>query len=223
MLGPEYSFDTQGGTRHITQSVSTRYRATNGKKYQLGSDINNIIGLSRDRVEGCDIATDDYRWSITMKQCKVTWLYERNCARLTGTVNSKKFFGLPPGEVLFLGASGRKTEGDGWVVTWSFQCRENENGRDTTTITGDEKVLFLVPSGDLAVPKKQGHDYVWFSYYDGLVTDEDGETFTIQKPQKAYVEQVYRYDSSKTKVVIENGEYVDSLEGLDLGYLTAAI
>jgi hypothetical protein len=200
IIGPEWSFDTQGGTRHITQSLETRYKGATGGV--TAPDLRRIIGLSRDKVEGCDVVSSDLKFSCTYKQCKFTFTYLRNLVKLTATTNTKNLLTFAPGEVLFLGAAGHYTDGDGWVIQYFFSIRANE----VVTGTGSSQGIELIPAGENAgvfSTVKDGHDYVWFSYEDGVISG-----FTIQKPVAAYVERVYKRDTEAA--------------GVDLRYLWSA-
>lgn len=194
-LGPEFAFDTQGGTRHITQSLRTWHR-----KAADGSEAPNLrgaIGLSRERIEGCDVGTGELKWSVTLKQCRITHDYLRNLTRLTYCVNSERFCARARGECLFTGATGNYTDADGWVVTWNFLDRENDTGNGGDTSSSG---AILIPAGDTAtpvsIPKKEGHWYVWYSYEKGEIAG-----FSIEKPSAVYVEQVFYYDNEKFSVV----------------------
>lgn len=190
VLGPEYKYNTQGGTRHITKSVRTKER-----KLADGTpapDLKGIIGLSRDRVEGCDVVSGDLSWSVTMRQCQATSRYWRKVSALTGTVNKRRFCGREPGEILFAGASGDYKEGDGWTITWNFLERQNEDNFYISQQTG-------------VSVNKDGHDYAWFVY-----TDSEVEGFTVQVPAAVYIEQVYKWDEETTYRIAGNLEVVES-------------
>jgi hypothetical protein len=219
VLGPEYSFDTQGSTLHILKSEDTRYR-----KMADGTDapfLKNLIGLSRDKVEGVDVVGSTHKWSVTLKNCNVTRIYERNAARLTGTINSERFFTYERGEVLFLGMTGNYTPGDGWVCSWFFESRENERSSGEN---GSDAGVTLIPGGSTApvtVPEKMGHDYVWFIYSE---EPEPLGNFLIQVPAAAYVERVYKFDNQKLKLARVGGLISDiGNESLKLSYLFSAI
>lgn len=58
-----FSFDTGGGTQHITQSISTEHKyAASGK---TAPNFNGAIGVTRDSVEGVDITMPVYNFSET--------------------------------------------------------------------------------------------------------------------------------------------------------------
>lgn len=194
VLGPEYRYNTQGGTRHITKSVRTKER-----KRADGTpapDLKGVIGLSKDRVDGCDVISGDLSWSVTMRQCQATTRYWRRLSALTGTVNKDRFCGREPGEILFTGATGEFKEGDGWTITWNFLERQNE-----------EK--FYISSQTGVSVRKEGHDYAWFVYEDSEL-----EGFTIQVPSAVYIEQVYKWDEEATYMIGGVEEEAGPMRGL---------
>jgi hypothetical protein len=214
IIGPEFSFDTQGGMRHITQSVLTQFRK------QLNPDgtvsdapnLQSLIGLSKDRIEGCDIYSSDLKFTCTYKHCKFTFTYLRNLVKLTATVNSVNFLTFAPGEVLFLGAVGHYTDADGWVIQYFFSIRANEPREAYGASAGGGTAgtgVKLIPPGETAAgiyaDEKLGHDYVWFSYKESEVSG-----FAVSKPVAAYIEKVYKDDK-------------DMLTGQTLRYLWSAI
>jgi hypothetical protein len=165
-----YSFDTGGGTQHITQSLGTT-------KYPSASspDFGGAIGVAGDKVEGVDITVPALRFTRThyLPDATVTLAYVKTLANLTGRTNSGAFYGFAAGELLFTGASGtRRGRGD-WEVTFNFEFSENATG---------------IQVGDFVVASKKGWEYLWVYYR----TEEDGGARSlVQKPFAAYVEKVY--------------------------------
>ncbi|MCC7409962.1 MAG: hypothetical protein IT442_17985 [Phycisphaeraceae bacterium] len=168
-----YSFDTGGGTQHVTQSLQTI------GKYPTGApDFKGAIGVTRDSVEGVDITVPVYRFSEThiIDDDDVTAVYKGKLYSLTGKVNSSSFRGLAAGECLFLGASGSKRggpSGEDWEITFNFAASPNRTG---------------LVVGDITGIAKKGWDYLWVRY-------EDAEDATakalVKRPVAAYVEKVY--------------------------------
>jgi len=177
-----YSFDTGGGTQHITQSISTT------EKYAQGGSVfapsyKGAIGVSGTpgdyNVEGTDIASPVYTFSEThvLTDDAVTAAYKRILFSLTGKTNDALFKGLLAGECLFLGASGSKRGDTNWEITFNFAGSPNRT---------------LIVIGDITVPAKLGWEYLWVLYAD----KEDAAAVPkkiVQQPISAYVEQVY-YD-----------------------------
>ncbi|QNN24030.1 hypothetical protein HED60_17720 [Planctomycetales bacterium ZRK34] len=126
---PSFSFDTSGGTQHITQSLGTvgMYPAPGGNAPNFGG----AIGVTQDSVEGVDITIPVYTFSEThyLSAGTVTNAYKGTLFNLTGKVNSGGFKGLAAGECLFLGASGsQRGVGEDWEITFRFAGSPNKTG-----------------------------------------------------------------------------------------------
>lgn len=172
-----YSFDTTGGTQHITQSLRTvgRY-AIPGKK---AKNFKGAIGVTKnpDNIEGVDITMPVFKWSETwyLRVAVMTEAYKHLLFKMTGKVNLDKFRLKAPGEVIFLGASGSQRGEEDWEITFNFAASPNASGLQV---------------GDITIKEKRGWDYLWVRYQD--VKDVDA---IVKQPQTAYVEQVYEYEN----------------------------
>ena len=165
------SFDTGGGTQHIVASIQTVGRYGPKKSTATG----NMIGATKDGVEGVDIVVPTYQFVEThyFKNEDVTPTYRGDLFRLTGKVNDGSFRGLARGECLFLGASGaRRGEGD-WEITFKFAGSPNREN---------------IQIGEIAGISKRGWEYLWITVEDNV--DESAHTL-IKRPVAVYVEQVY--------------------------------
>ena len=176
-----FSFDTTGGTQHITQSIGTvgRY-APEGKS---PGDHKGAIGATHDSVEGVDIFTPAFKVNATryVADALVTPTYRGNLFSLTDRVNNADFtiwgFGnFNAGELLFLGAQGtQRASGEDWEIQFSFLASPNKTG---------------ITVGDIEDIEKKGWEYMWVRYADA----EDGDAKAVLKrPEAAFVEQVYEY------------------------------
>lgn len=172
-----FSFDTGGGTRHITQSLQTILRkAPPGK---TAPDFKSAIGVTDSGVEGVDIVVPVYNFSEThyLPESQVTQNYKLTLFGLTGKVNSGSFRGFAAGEVLFLGATGSKRVAPGgtqdWEVTFRFAASPNATNLKVGDITGIAK---------------KGWEYLWARYGDR--TDDEAKAL-VKRPIAAYVEKVY--------------------------------
>lgn len=173
------SFDTTGGTTHITQSISTVNKyAPPGK---TAPDFQGAIGVTHDSVEGVDITTPTFKFSVTLyvASAKVTPTYIGKLFSLTGKVNNSDttVWGLGnfnAGELLFLGAQGsQRAGGEDWEIQFSFMGSPNRTG---------------ITVGDIANIAKKGWEYMWVRYADA----EDGDAKTVVKrPVAVYIEKVY--------------------------------
>lgn len=165
-----FSFDTGGGTTHITQSLQTV-----AKYPEDAPDFKGAIGVNNNSVEGTDITIPVYHFKEThyIPVPLVTPVYKATLFALTGKVNAAPFKGFAPGEVLFLGASGSQRGQDDWEITFSFAASPNATG---------------LPIGDITGIDKKGWEYLWVRYQD--VEDEN---VLVKQPAAVYVEQVYPY------------------------------
>lgn len=167
---------TGGGTAHIVLSKET-FHAVPTPPF-VAPATERAIGLTRDAVEGCDIATAAPEFSVTRKRRTMTLTYLRTLGKLTGKVNGETFWGFAPNELLYLGADYSGSNLSGWSVTHKFRYDENVEA-------GDPR-LVITPS--LTLPSKPGHHYVWCSFRD-RVDAAAGELYPL--PICAFVERVY--------------------------------
>jgi hypothetical protein len=167
---PVFSFDTGGGTQHITQSLGTvaRYGAN-------APDFKGAIGVTADAVEGVDITLPVYAFSEThfLADSVVTNPYKGILFMLTGRVNQAGFRGFFPGECLFLGASGSRRGTYRWEINFKFASSPNRAG---------------LTVGGIAGISKKGWEYMWVRYAD---SDDAASKSLIKKAVAVYVEKVY--------------------------------
>lgn len=169
----QYSFDTGGGTQHITQAKAQQVFAVSGT---TAPEYNKAIGVTRDSVEGVDIVVPVYNWSEThvLDDETVTEAYKITLFNLTGRTNNATFRGFAAGEVLFLGASGTSRSDGKWEITFKFAASPNR------TDIGD------IPG--ITVTSKTGWQYLWVEYS----SEEDPTSHRMtQKPLTASVATVY--------------------------------
>jgi hypothetical protein len=165
------SFDTSGGTTHITQSVATRSATKRGGG--AAPDFKGAIGVSRDGVAGCDIFTPKLEFTVSVERAVVTRADVRRFKSLTGKTNRAAWWGFDVDEVLYLGASGQSTSEGKWNVSHKFAAGEH--------LVNTQLCVGLV------VPLVKAWDYMWVAYEE----DTDANTI-VSIPAAAYVEQVYR-------------------------------
>jgi hypothetical protein len=166
-----FSFDTGGGTTHITQSLETKGKyAPPGKN---APDFQGAIGVTTDSVEGTDITIPIYSFTEThyLPVAVVTGAYKAALFFLTGKVNNAVFKGFAPGEVLFMGASGSQRGEEDWEITFRFAASPNVTNLSVGPITGIDK---------------KGWEYLWVRY-----ADAEDEKVLVKQPIAAYVEKVY--------------------------------
>ena len=171
----QYTFDTGGGTQHVTQSLANlQSRAAPGF---LAPNFFGAIGVNGDRVDGTDVTVPVFNFTEThyIDDTLIDGAYKLALFNLTGKVNDAGFKGLAKGEVLFLGASGSKRGFDDWELTFRFAASPNATNLSIGDITGINK---------------EGWNYLWVRFID----DEDATAKTlIKRPMAAYVERVYDY------------------------------
>ena len=172
---PVFSFDTGGGTQHITQSLQTISRHGPAATDKLGG----AIGFDGENIEGVDITIPVYNFSETHFKSagSVSTSYRLALFRVTGTVNSSGFRGFSAGEVLFLGASGSRRgddANDDWEITYKFAAQQNRSGITVGAISGISK---------------KGWEYLWVQYAPEVDADHSQ---IVKKPVAVYIEKVYQ-------------------------------
>jgi hypothetical protein len=173
------SFDTTGGTQHITQAhYETPFPG--GAPFQY-----NAIGVDSNGVNGIDIVVPQLQWQeqYDVPNAYVTATYVRGLAGVTGTTNSGNFRGFAAGEVLFLGCSGSQEwddeKGKGpWSLSYRFSASPN---------AGSGQSVPAITIGSISGITKKGHEYLWVRYEDSV----DSNTL-LKKPKHVYVDRVYR-------------------------------
>jgi hypothetical protein len=184
------SFDTSGGTQHITQAESEQVYSASGP---TGPGQFKAIGVDGDSVAGVDVVTPALQWTETydVPSWYVTASYIKTVADLTGTVNAGYFRTFRPGEVLFAGCNGNQQwdaeKGDGpWTLQYKFIASPNR-GLPTGATGTTGSYLPPLEVGSISGIVKKGHEYLWVRYED----DVDDSTL-LKKPKHVYVNQVYR-------------------------------
>lgn len=173
-----FSFDTGGGSQHITQSKSTADSAGGGLYTAAAPDFGGAIGVNgtgvNSTVEGCDIVVPVYNFSEThiFDDSVVDTAYKSALFQLTGTVNDDTFRECAAGECLFLGASGSKRGTGDWEITFRFAASPNKTGINIEGMTVDKK----------------GWEYLWVYYEDQL---DATANIMVKRPIGVYVEVVY--------------------------------
>ncbi len=164
------SFDTTGGTVHVSQSFGTN------RFGMLAPDFQGAIGVSDDRVDGVDITIPAYKFSEThfIPRIFVSTSYKNTLFQLTGKVNNATFKNFAAGEVLFLGSTGQRRGREDFEITYQFAASPN--------------IASIIFTPSITVLNKQGWDYMWLYYADEV--DDDAHRI-VRRPRAAYVERVY--------------------------------
>ena len=162
------SFDSTGGTQHITQAIATVGLYGPSVSTLLGG----AIGYDGENVSGVDITVPVWNWQethyLTDAQLNAPAYYA-----LTGQVNAAVFRGYAAGEVLFQGASGQKRGTGKWEITFKFAASPNKTG---------------IVIGAISGIAKKGWEYLWVQYGDDV---DVAAKVRIKKPVAVYVEKVY--------------------------------
>jgi len=141
-------------------------------------DYGGAIGVSRDRVSGCDIYVGHLEFSVTAQYYPVTLSLIEILLDLVGTFNAEPWYNFPTKTLLYLGCTGSPRPGNIWTLKHRFACSKN--------------VRSLKVGSRLTIPFKGGWDFLWCAYRDAVIQSAGGNRFNIQRPYAAYVEQVYR-------------------------------
>lgn len=165
------SFDTTGGTIHITSSKETvaHYPFPDG----IVADYKQLIGVNDGQVEGADVVIPALKVSVNYRHPigLISLAQIKNFARYTGCVNSDSFLTFSPGEVLFLGATGSEGTNSETDVTYQFAMSQNVSG---------------LTIGDIAGIVKKGHDLAWIKYKKAV-----DDKRPVRQPDIVYIERVY--------------------------------
>ena len=199
ILGPEFSWDTTGGTQHITQSRRTLSRTARPGSPAV-PDFKGAIGVSEDGVAGCDVLVPKGEFSITLRVERVSHRYWKRLEDITGCMNLKRWNTHRPGEVRFDGSAGKYAGNNrddfSFMVTYKFSRAKNQEeitlipaeldaekkpkaGTDFTIKGGPS------PDGKSFLPAKRGWDHIWCGYRKEADADQ-----VVQRPVFAVVEEV---------------------------------
>jgi hypothetical protein len=168
-----FTFETGGGSAHITQSLATvGVYAASGAGVP---DFQGAIGVTKDSVDGVDIVVPVYKWTETFSFAPefVTDAYKAAMFFLTGRTNGAPFRGFLDDEVLFEGARGSKRGTGNWEITFSFAASPNMTDLQVGDITGIAK---------------KGWEYLWVRYAD---FEDTSAQMLVKRPVAAMVERVY--------------------------------
>lgn len=190
------SFDTSGGTQHITNALQVKNSSgtvtdTGERVYgpsglNDGATMKGAINVDDNSVNGVDIVVPSFQFqeSYDVPLSVLNDAYIRKLGELTGTVNNAAFRGFKAGEVLFVGSSGahewdeQRGNGPG-AITFKFVASPS---------AGDGKTLLPLKVGEINNIAKGGHEYLWVKY--ATIADTSKNQLTRQ-PIAVYVNRVY--------------------------------
>ena len=164
------SFDTTGGTLHITQAKESIAKYPD---VAATPPSHGVIGVHEEEIDGTDIIIPALKMSVDFEHPMgiITAARIKDLARWTGRTNSTPFFGFDPGEVLFLGATG--SEGTDQPTSAQYQFAMSEN-------------LANQVIGGIAVSSKKGWEIAHMTYVSDVEDDRP-----IMRVEFVYVERVY--------------------------------
>ena len=169
-----FSFETTGGTQHLTQSYQTVGRfAPFGR---IAPNHHGAIGVNDREITGCEVIMPTLSFSMNRTKTGILDMeFIGFLAGMTGKINGEPFMGFFPGEVLFEGASGSQkfTETDFPTFDLTYKFRVSLNASNLSV-------------GNINVGYKHGWDYFWVQY------EEYSEIGSVSKrPIAAFIERVY--------------------------------
>lgn len=166
-----FAFQVEPLKGKITQSIRNISITTRAGRPER--DFKGAIGVDKDgKVDGCDVPPQPSgTWTRTVFRPFLGFGYYRALLECAGRMNRFEWYGFPPGSLIYLGAEGTYTQGEGWSITHKFGA---EPFRTNIAI-----------SDGITVPEKRGFDYIWTLYED--VTQAG---VVVTQPVAAYVEQV---------------------------------
>jgi hypothetical protein len=171
----EFSFDTSGGTQHITQAIET-VGVYPDPAIGVASDWQGAIGVTDDGVEGVDILVPQLAYEETHQIAHATVVggMVGVIHSLTAKVNNATFKGFAAGELLFVGARGRRRKSEGfWTITFMFTASRNA----TSLVVGP-----------ITVAGKDGWDYLDTQYE---AAEDETASMLVRRPVCARVHRVY--------------------------------
>ena len=187
----QYTFDVSLGS--TTRYVAIRHEEDYAAENEPELDFDGVIGVDGDgNVNGCEVSfpITSFTETVSVKAKRLTAKVKRKLMLAVGKVNKKTFRGFKPGEVRFDGVSAQRSVGSKWKVTYKFSVSETRENFE---------------AGGITIDKKEGWDYLWFSYVDSEIKDGDKTVAIARKPVAAHVERVYeRMDFAELKIPKES-------------------
>ena len=183
------SFDTSGGTRHVTNALDMNNGDVGQRRYgpaglDDAADFKGAINVDDNGVNGIDIVVPALSWteSYDVPSNYVTNAYIKNIASLTGSVNKEAFRGFFPGEVLFVGGSGTHEWDDQkgygpWSLSFKFVASPNVG-----------QTLPKAKIGDISNVEAYGHEVVWVRY---ATASDPTKNQLVRLPVAVYANRVY--------------------------------
>ena len=181
------SWDTTGGTQHITTSLETVDKAGDSAS-DPPPDFRNAIEVTESGVNGTDVVVPLLRLELEYKfpNASVTDEYIRQLRDLTGTTNHEEFKGWAAGELLFMGSNGRQSSDGDISARFIFAAGKNID------IDCEKYRLVEETTGEWATLTKGAHDHLWFYFKKAK---DAAAAKVVHRPIAAYVERVYEKEN----------------------------
>lgn len=138
-----------------------------------GPNYQQAIGVTQDRIEGCDIYYPHFEFGINVQVAPFTLPLMRLIATTCGKTNNAPWRGFATGQVLYLGATGNSNPDLVWTISHKFAVGEN-------------LVAVPVSPPQIMVPAKGAWEFLWCVYAPRL-----NGNVVAQTPVAAFVEKVY--------------------------------
>jgi hypothetical protein len=160
---PIMNFSTMASTVHVQKSLRTvsSQVPTGGRLLDFGG----FVGVqSTDQIDGVDVYVPEFMLEFDnfIPASAVTMTFIKNLQFATGCVNLDTWKTFNAGEVLYLGTSGGLRADGMYAVKSKFKI--NLNVADIRSEYAD-----LTAQGYTAAIPKEGHQYAWFRYENGVV------------------------------------------------------
>lgn len=186
-----YEFETSGGTQHIASSLNTprRYKLNPFIPDDAIPNFNQLINVDEvGKVSGVDRVLPIYQWSEEhfFPGASVTPAFRGRLFDLTGCVNNASFSDFNAGEVLFMGASGRRRggpSGPDWSITYRFAASPNAT-------EANQRLVVKSSLGTSTPIIKDGWDYFWEYTEPGTIL-AGNVTVHVAIPICGNVEKIY--------------------------------
>lgn len=191
----QFTFDTRGGTQHITYALSHVHTYNAGSGSTITTSGDGFLNISADgtSVEGLDrdVPGFNFQTILYLSVENVDDAYISLLKLLTDTVNSTSFsveldfvnHTFAAGEVRFLGATGALRSYGDVEITLSFNSYPNQDGVDQPKLT----------IGPISNIVKRGQDYLSVRY--AVVADNTTNFANFPQVLFVSVDVIYPYQN----------------------------
>ena len=170
------SFDTSGGTAHITQALE--HILSYERDFGTAPDHSGAIGVTENGPEGTEIVVSQFAWTEhwVLPLSYASFSYALTLKALTGKVNETSFRNFQPGEVRFDGTQARASSKDPTHAALDYRFTQSDNVADA------------MPDFQTGIVK-QGWHYIWVEYEKA---EDSLSKSLVHQPKAAHVERLYK-------------------------------